>query len=138
MAINVSEIYARHPEDHNLDMQRLLDARQSPLCTREFHLARSREESKAINSRSGPLIIISANGMATGGRVLHHLKLRLPDARNTVLLPGFQSEGTRGRALQDGARTVRIHGHDIPVRAKVEKIDGLAAHADRDELLRWF
>src|SRR5262249_50905473 len=138
MAINVSEIYARHPEDHNLDMQKLVDAHQSPLCSHQFHVTRTRDESKAINALIGPLIVISANGMATGGRVLHHLKQRLPDSRNTVLLPGFQSGGTRGRALQDGARYVRIHGQDVPVRAKVEKIDGLSAHADRGELLRWF
>ena len=75
--------------------------------------------------------------MATGGRVLHHLKRCLPDHRNTVLLPGFQAAGTRGRALQNGASTVRIHGQDVPVRARVETIDGLSAHADRTELLRW-
>jgi metallo-beta-lactamase family protein len=138
MAINVSEIYARHPEDHNLDMQKLIDAHQCPLSSHQFHVTRTRDESKAINALAGPLVIISANGMATGGRVLHHLKQRLPDSRNTVLLPGFQSEGTRGRALQDGARFLRIHGQDVPVRAKVERIDGLSAHADRGELLRWF
>jgi metallo-beta-lactamase family protein len=138
MAINVSEIYVRHPEDHNLDMKALLDARHSPLCCRNFHLAKTRDDSEAINHLHGPLVIISANGMATGGRVLHHLKLRLPDPKTTVLLPGFQSEGTRGRALEEGARSVRMHGEDIPVRAKIEKMDGLSAHADREELQRWF
>ena len=138
MAINVTEIYARHPEDHNLDMQALVDAKRCPLCSNKFHVTRTRDESKAINALKGPLIIISANGMATGGRVLHHLKLRLPDPRTTVLLPGFQSEGTRGRDLEQGSPNVRIHGQDIPVKAKVEKMDGLSAHADREELLRWF
>jgi metallo-beta-lactamase family protein len=137
MAINVSEVYARHPEDHHLDAQALLDPKRSPLCTHYFHLSCSRDQSKAINHVHGPLIVISANGMATGGRVLHHLKLRLPDARSTILLVGFQSEGTRGRALEEGARSVKIHGQDVAIHAKVEKLDGLSAHADRDELLRW-
>jgi metallo-beta-lactamase family protein len=138
MAINVSEVFVRHPEEHNLDVKALMDAHRCPLCSQNFHLARTREQSKAINRLEGPIIIIASNGMATGGRVLHHLKLRLPNPKNTVLLPGFQSEGTRGRALEEGARFVRMHGQDIPVRAKVEKMDGLSAHADRDELLRWF
>jgi metallo-beta-lactamase family protein len=137
MAINVSDIYCRHPEDHALDMTLLMDAKRCPLCCKQYHLARTPEESKALNHHRGPLVIISASGMATGGRILHHLKLRLPDPRTTVLLVGFQSIGTRGRALQDGARTIRIHGQDIPVRAKVEMLDGLSAHADREEILRW-
>ena len=75
--------------------------------------------------------------MATGGRVLHHLKYRLPDHRNTVLLAGFQAAGTRGRALQEGARTIKIHGELVDVRAQVATIDGLSAHADQSEILRW-
>jgi metallo-beta-lactamase family protein len=137
MAINVSDIYCHHPEDHALNMKLLMDEKRCPLCCKQYHLARSPEESKALNHHEGPLVIISASGMATGGRILHHLKLRLPDPRTTVLLVGFQSVGTRGRALQEGARTVRIHGQDVPVRAKVETLDGLSAHADREEILRW-
>jgi metallo-beta-lactamase family protein len=75
--------------------------------------------------------------MATGGRVLHHLKLRLPDARTTVLLVGYQAAGTRGRLIQDGAKAVKIHGEEIPVRAHVETIHGLSAHAGQSEILRW-
>ena len=75
--------------------------------------------------------------MATGGRILHHLKLRLPDERTTVLLPGYQAAGTRGRSLQDGARTLRMHGQDVLVRARIEILDGLSAHADRDDILLW-
>jgi metallo-beta-lactamase family protein len=137
MAINVSDIYCRHPEDHALDMKLLMDEKRCPLCCKQYHLAHTPDESKALNHHKGPLVIISASGMATGGRILHHLKLRLPDPRTTVLLVGFQSVGTRGRALQEGARTVRIHGQDVPVRARVETLSGLSAHADREEILRW-
>jgi len=137
MAINVTEIYQRHPEDHDLDMQQLADRERSPLTTRHSHFLRTANESKSLNERGGPMIIISASGMATGGRVLHHLKQRLPDDHTTVLLPGFQAAGTRGRSLQEGARELRIHGQSIAVRARVVVIDGLSAHADRIDLLRW-
>jgi metallo-beta-lactamase family protein len=83
------------------------------------------------------VIIISSSGMATGGRILHHLAQRLPDPRTTVLLVGFQAAGTRGRALEDGARELRIFGQVVAVRARVERIDALSAHADAEEILRW-
>jgi metallo-beta-lactamase family protein len=137
MAIDVTDIYCRHPEDHDIDMKVLMDQRRCPLCCRQYHLVRTAEESKALANRRDPMIIIAGSGMATGGRVLHHLKRCLPDHRNTVLLPGFQAAGTRGRSLQNGARTIRIHGEDVLVRARVETIDGLSAHADQTELLRW-
>jgi metallo-beta-lactamase family protein len=95
------------------------------------------EESKAINELNGPLIIISASGMATGGRVLHHLKQRLPDATNMALFCGYQAEGTRGRTLQDGAREIKTLGQLVPVRAQIKMIDGFSAHADQAEILRW-
>jgi metallo-beta-lactamase family protein len=137
MAIDVTAMYCRHPEDHNLDMKLLMDEKRCPLCCKQYHLARTPQESKALNARKEPMIIISASGMATGGRILHHLKERLPDERTTVLLAGFQAAGTRGRALQDGVRSVRIHGESVPVRAHIETLDGLSAHADRDEIMRW-
>jgi metallo-beta-lactamase family protein len=84
-----------------------------------------------------PSIVISSSGMATGGRVLHHLKAALPVAQNTVLLAGFQAEGTRGRQLIDGARTVKIHGQPIEVKARVDQIESMSAHADSSEMLRW-
>lgn len=137
MAISASEIYRRHPEDHDLDMKKLADENQSPLNSKNYRIARTPEESKAINDIAGPVIVISASGMATGGRILHHLKFRLPDPRNTVLLAGYQAAGTRGRSLQEGAKTLRMQGMDIPVNAKVELLDGLSAHADQKEILKW-
>ncbi|MBI2806271.1 MAG: MBL fold metallo-hydrolase [Planctomycetes bacterium] len=137
MAINVGHLYCKHPEDHALDMKLLMDEKRCPLCCKEYHLARTPDESKALNQHPGPLIIVSASGMATGGRIVHHLKQRLPDPRTTVLFVGFQSIGTRGRTLQDRAKKVRIHGQDVPVRAKVETVSGLSSHADRSEILRW-
>ncbi len=97
---------------------------------------RTVEESKALNRRRGPMIIISASGMLTGGRVLHHLAARLGDPRNAIVLVGFQAPGTRGRTLADGARSVKFFGGYHPVRARVDLI-GLSAHADQAELLRW-
>jgi len=137
MAINATDIYCAHPEEHNLDMTLLMDEKRCPLCCRQLHLHRTQEESKAINNLSGPLILISASGMVTGGRVLHHLKLRLPDPKTTVLFVGFQAEGTRGRTLQDGKTEIRMLGEMVQVRAMVKTIDGFSAHADQREILRW-
>ena len=137
MAIDVTAIYASHPEDHDLDMRRLTDACTSPLATRHLRILRTAEESKSLNDLRGPAIVISASGMATGGRVLHHLVRRLPDPDATVLLVGYQAAGTRGRALQEGAKTLRIFNQEIFVRARVVTLDGFSAHADQAELLRW-
>jgi metallo-beta-lactamase family protein len=133
----VTELYCRHLDEHDLEMAALVDAARSPLACRLTHVVASVDESKRLNATRGPLVIIAGSGMATGGRVLHHLKHRLPDHRNTVLLVGYQAEGTRGRALQEGAKFIKIHGETVPVRARVETIDGLSAHADRNEILRW-
>ena len=137
MAIAVSDVYGRHPEEHDVAMAAALAAGRSPLAPPHVGLARTRDDSRALLDHQGPMIVIAGSGMMTGGRVLHHLAHRLPDHRNTVLLTGFQAAGTRGRALLEGARTLRIHGRDVPVRAQVAAIDGLSAHADRNELLRW-
>jgi metallo-beta-lactamase family protein len=137
MALDVTDIYCRHPEDHDLDMKLLTDADRCPLCCRQYHLVRTVGESKALNERRGPMIVIAGSGMATGGRVIHHMKTRLPDERTTVLLAGFQAAGTRGRSLQEGAHEIRIHGESVRVRARVEVLDGLSAHADREEIFRW-
>lgn len=94
-------------------------------------------ESRRLNQLRHPAIIISASGMASGGRVLHHLKAYAPDPRNGILLTGFQAAGTRGAALAAGADSIKIHGEHVPVRAEVVRIEALSAHADREELLDW-
>jgi metallo-beta-lactamase family protein len=95
------------------------------------------EESKQLNERHGAMVIIAASGMATGGRVVHHLKAFAPDKRNTILFAGFQAGGTRGATIAGGAATVRIHGQDVPVRAEVAMLDTLSAHADAAEIVEW-
>ncbi|MBL8822612.1 MAG: MBL fold metallo-hydrolase [Planctomycetia bacterium] len=137
MAIDVSALYCRHPEDHALDMKLLMDEKRCPLCCKKYQLTRTPDESKALNDIKGPFIVIAGAGMLTGGRILHHLKYRLPDPRTTVLLAGFQSIGTRGRLLQEGTKHLRIHGQDVPVRAAVVTLHGYSGHGDRNELLRW-
>jgi metallo-beta-lactamase family protein len=106
-------------------------------CTTKLKVVASIAESRAVQESQTPAIIISASGMATGGRVLHHLAHALPDSRNTVLFAGYQVAGTRGRLLQDGAAFTRIHGLDVPVAARIESIDSMSAHADANEILRW-
>jgi metallo-beta-lactamase family protein len=135
MAARVTDFYLAHREEHDREFAR--DFKHDPLNAGEVHMTRSVEESKQINRATFPCVIISASGMATGGRILHHLARRLPDSRNAVLLAGFQAEGTRGRALLEGARKLRIHGEDVPVKAEVFHLTQFSAHAGRSELLRW-
>lgn len=138
MAISVTDIYMRHTEDHVLQFAREEQfGNHDPLNVHEDHLTRTVDESKKINGVVSPCIILSASGMATGGRVLHHLARRLPDSRSAVLLVGYQAEGTGGRALLEGAKYLRIHGEEVPVRAQVMEIGQLSAHAGKSELLRW-
>jgi metallo-beta-lactamase family protein len=106
-------------------------------CTERFRIVASPEESKQLTASKAPAIVISASGMAEGGRVLHHLKAALPDARNTVLFAGYQGVGTRGRRLVDGEKQVKIHGEWVPVAAAIERIDSMSAHADAGEIMRW-
>lgn len=136
MAVDASRIFASYAADHDLS-EALLTGPKKALSGRNVHLSRSVEESKRINSVEGPAVIISSSGMLIGGRILHHLAQRLGDSRNTILLPGYMAEGTRGRSLQQGTKYLRIHGRDLPVRAAVATISGLSGHAGRSELLRW-
>jgi len=106
-------------------------------CTERFRVIGSAEESKRLTASKIPAIVISASGMAEGGRVLHHLKAALPDARNTVLFAGYQAAGTRGRRLVDGEKSVKIHGAWIAVAARIERLDSMSAHADANEIMRW-
>jgi metallo-beta-lactamase family protein len=137
MAVDATPLFLAHREEHDAEMVRLLAAGDEPLRPARVRFARTPEQSKAINDVRGPCIILSASGMATGGRVLHHLARRLPDPRTTILLVGYQAAGTRGWSLQHGAATVRIHGEDVPVKARIASISGFSAHADEGEILRW-
>jgi metallo-beta-lactamase family protein len=131
MATSVTELFRRSSRHHRLAPDACED-----VC-RVARFVRSVEESRALGDRRDPMVIISASGMATGGRVLHHLKALAPDARNTILLPGFQSPGTRGDALARGVETIKLHGVRIPVRARIRQLDVLSAHADQAGLLEW-
>jgi metallo-beta-lactamase family protein len=137
MAVDATPLYLLHREDHDDEMARLVASGAEPLRPDRLTFARSPEQSRAINRVEGPCIILSASGMATGGRVLHHLARRLPDPRTTVLLVGFQAAGTRGDKLQSGAQSIRIHGEEVPVKARVVSISGFSAHADHAEVSRW-
>jgi metallo-beta-lactamase family protein len=137
MALSATDLYLKHKEDHDLQFSRDEQNGGDPLNVKGFHLARTVQESKAINGVKTPCIIISASGMITGGRVLHHLANRLGDARNAVILGGFQAEGTRGRALQDGAKTLNLYGQVVPVKAEIVEMGQFSAHAGKSELLRW-
>lgn len=137
MAITATEIYCDHPDEHNLDMKLLTDRDACGLCSQRFFIHKTPEESKSINNLNGPFILLTSSGMATGGRVLHHLRQRLPDPKTTVLFVGYQAEGTRGQVLQQGAPEIKMFGEMVPVRAKIRTIDGFSAHADQSEILRW-
>jgi metallo-beta-lactamase family protein len=106
-------------------------------ATTRFQTVNSPQQSAELVASKAPAIIVSSSGMATGGRVLHHLERVLPDPRNTVLFVGYQAPGTRGRALIEGAAEVKIHGKRISVAARIERIDSMSAHADGDEMIRW-
>jgi len=141
MALDATNIYMTFSDEQNFgsygEALARLSETQRALHGRNVHLVRSRSDSKRLNSVTGPAVIISSSGMMVGGRILHHLKQRLPDPRNTIVLGGFMAAGTRGRKLQEGATTLRMHGYDVPVRAALAEVSGLSGHADRNELLRW-
>lgn len=131
MATNVNGIFCE-----NKDLHKLSDSECTDMCdvVKYIHTV---EESKALNERHGPMLIISASGMMTGGRILHHLKVFAPQAQNVILLAGYQAAGTRGEALENGAKEIKIHGRYVPVRAEVKTLENMSAHADYKEIIEW-
>lgn len=137
MAIDTTTVFENNKGCYGL-VAKVLEIRgTSILKPRQLKFCRHRDESKALNEIKKNAIIISASGMATGGRILHHMNHRLPSKRDTILFIGHQAEGTRGRKILDGNPTVRIHGEDVPIKAQVENISGFSAHADYNEILAW-
>lgn len=145
MGTIATALYARATDEHDDAARGVAERGGKPFVPARFHVSRSVADSKALNGVDGPAIVIAGSGMATGGRILHHLRRRLADDRTTVLFVGYQAAGTRGRLLRDGATarrrddatTLRIFGEDVPVRATIMTTDALSAHADRGEILRW-
>ncbi len=131
LSMNATRIFKEHAGELRLTPE---ECRGACSVARYIH---TQEESIALNARTGPMIILSASGMATGGRVLHHLKAFGPDEKNLILLTGFQAEGTRGASLMKGERFLKIHGEMVPVRAEVMNLDAFSAHADQAEILAW-
>ena len=131
MAVHTTGLFARHLGEHRLNAAQCRDMEHAA------QMVTSVEQSKAIAQHHGPKIILSASGMATGGRVLHHLALHLGNHRNMVVLTGYQSPGTRGATLAGGSPTVRIHGQDVPIRAEVVQLSAASAHADANQLMAW-
>ena len=138
MAIEITRIYNRYLESGDLDDDLENGDGSSKLLPHDVKFHRTVDESKTLNRLEGPRIIVSSSGMLTGGRVLHHLLRLMPGPKNLIVLVGYQAPGTRGRALRDGAPSLRMHGQDVPVRAKVLSVEGMSAHADANELMRWF
>ena len=131
LGIDATDIFRQHAGEHRLSASECAD------MFRVAEFIRSEEASRALNTTGGPAIILAGSGMATGGRVVHHLRTLLPDPRNTVLLAGFQAPGTRGEALENGADEIKIFGEFVPVRAEVVSLDSMSAHADYTELVEW-
>jgi metallo-beta-lactamase family protein len=136
MAIEALRFYTERAAELDPDI-RPTEKEVSGFVTARFESVSSTQQSKELTASRRSAIVISSSGMATGGRVLHHLEKALPDPRNTVLFVGYQAAGTRGRTLVEGASEVKIHGRIIPVRARIAKIDSMSAHADREEIMRW-
>ena len=137
MAVRVTEVFRRHPELFDVETQALLESGAHPCDFEGLHLTRSVEESKALNTRPGTSIIIAGSGMCTGGRIKHHLRNNLERPESTILFVGYQAYGTLGRKILEGAREVRLFGEMKSVLARIEKVNGMSAHADQHELVAW-
>lgn len=137
MAIKAVQIFLKHSDEFSPETKDLIAKYGSPLEWPGFTFAQTPQESKKINETKFPCVIVSSSGMATGGRIQHHLLQRLPDPRNLVLFIGFQAPGTRGRQIKDGDKEVKIFGEIVPVRAQVAALEQFSDHADTPELLEW-
>lgn len=137
MAIDATEIYRQHGAELRPEIRKALREGRGPLRPTGLHVARTPEQSKLINDVEGPFVLISASGMITGGRILHHLMHRLDRPETTVMFAGYQALGTRGWRLQQGETKLRIFGRDVWVRAEIETLHGLSAHGDQDDLMAW-
>jgi metallo-beta-lactamase family protein len=137
MALDATDIYKRYRHMLDEETQRMLAAGNHPFQFPGMHFVRSAAESRAINNRPGSSIIMAGAGMCTGGRIKHHLRLNISRPESTILFCGFQAEGTLGRDIIDGKSSVRIHGRPCDVKARIARIFGLSAHADRAGLTNW-
>jgi metallo-beta-lactamase family protein len=137
MATEATLLYVEHTEDHDKEMKLLLDEKHDPLRPAVFQFVRDSNQSKAINSQSGPMVVIAGSGMCNGGRILHHLQHRLGDPNTIVLFTGYQAEGTLGRSILEGEPIVEVFGQGVQVRARVEQLTSLSAHADQAEIMTW-
>jgi metallo-beta-lactamase family protein len=135
MAIDATRIYSRYPDAHATSLAAMGGGSLLQGKWVQFH--RTRAESEALNKLKGPAVILSSSGMLSGGRILHHCRIRLPHPENTLLITGYQAQDTLGRALLDGATTVRIHKGQVRVLAEVTDLKGLSGHADSNEMVRW-
>jgi metallo-beta-lactamase family protein len=137
MAVSVTEIFKKHPELFDEETRELLQKGRHLCDLPGLTMSRTVDQSKAINHIKGTAVIIAGSGMCTGGRIKHHLKNNISRPESTILFVGYQAVGTLGRLILDGTNPVRIFGEEQEVKARIEKIDGFSAHADRNELLRW-
>lgn len=137
MAVRATKLFHRYENYYDQEAQELIEDGKNVLGHEKLRLCESVQDSKNIAQVEGPKIIVSASGMATGGRVLHHLKHYLPDPKNHVLLVGYQADETRGSRLENGAEEIKIFGQSVPVRAEVSRLEGLSGHADGSEVIKW-
>ncbi len=137
MALDATHVYERHIKSQDLSVRVMAINGKNVFKTSQLYLCDSRKKSKALNEIENRAVIISASGMVTGGRILHHLAQRLPNPKNTVLFVGYQAEGTRGRTIVEGHEEVKIYGDMVPIRARIENITGFSCHADYNETLAW-
>lgn len=137
MATAATLLYAAHTEDHDKEMKVELSEGKTPLRPDLVQFVRDVNMSKALNKARGPMVVIAGSGMLSGGRIVHHLRNRLGDPKNIVLFTGYQAEGTRGRAMIEGAKSMKLYGDEIEIKARIEKLNSLSAHADYSEMLRW-